>query len=83
MCIRDRKGEVLFRDIPYGDYEIREVQTIEGYVRKEDSLEVSVKENEETAIDLGTVTNRKIKGTVKIYKQDGEKHPLSGAEVSL
>lgn len=79
----DEKGEVLFRDIPYGDYEIREIQTIEGYVQKEDSLEVSVKENKETAIDLGTVTNRKIKGTVKIYKQDGEKHPLSGAEFTL
>ena len=62
--VTEENGEVIFENIPYGDYEIKETKAPEGYNISEEVLKVSV-DGEETGLlyEAGTITNTKIKGT--------------------
>jgi uncharacterized surface anchored protein len=54
----DEFGEVLFEDIPYGDYVIREISAPLGYVRTSETIEVSVMEDG-MLVDAGVFENRR------------------------
>ena len=79
--VTEENGEVIFENIPYGDYEIKETKAPEGYNISEEVLKVSV-DGEETGLlyEAGTITNTKIKGTIKINKLDQDGNKVVGAE---
>ena len=79
--VTDKYGTALFKDIVYGDYYIKETKTPEGYIRTEEKLEVSIKENGYEC--LYEVKNTRIKGTIEIKKVDENGNPLKGAEFTL
>ena len=41
----NEKGNIYLRELPAGDYYFKEISTIEGYIKSEDSYEFSVDEN--------------------------------------
>ncbi|MGO1469397.1 MAG: SpaA isopeptide-forming pilin-related protein, partial [Tissierella sp.] len=65
----DEDGLVEFNNIPYGDYTVEEIEAPEGYVASPTTFDVSINEHKEV-VDLGKVTNIKIKGTVVLTKED-------------
>ena len=75
-------GVVTFEKVEYGDYVVKETGVLEGYAANNWSKEVSILE-ENQVIDLGTVENKKIEGTVTVKKTDGKNQPLQGVEFSL
>lgn len=82
--VTEENGEVIFGNIPYGDYEIKETKAPERYNISEEVLKVSV-DGEETGLlyEAGTITNTKIKGTIKINKLDQDGNKVVGAEFTL
>lgn len=44
----DEAGRFLFKDVPYGDWIIRELKAPDGYILSEENYTVTVKENGET-----------------------------------
>ena len=82
--ISNEDGKVSLRNLEYGKYEISEVRTLEGYVLVEKPIKFEINENGKT-VKL-EMTNRKIKGNVKVVKIDSEKlldMPLKGAEFTI
>ena len=43
----DENGIALFSDIPYGEYEIKEISAPNGYIRTDEVFEISINENGE------------------------------------
>ena len=82
-AVTGKDGKATFKDVEFGSYTIVETAAPEGYVLSAKPLDVSVKENAKT-VDAGTVSNKLIRGTVKIAKQDADsKKPLAGAKFEL
>ena len=82
-AVTGKDGKATFKDVEFGSYTIVETAAPEGYVLNAKPLDVSVKENGKT-VDAGTVSNKLIRGTVKIAKQDADsKKPLAGAKFEL
>ena len=82
--VSNEDGKVSLKNLEYGKYEISEVRTLEGYVLNEKPIKFEIKENGKT-VKL-EMTNRKIKGNVKVVKIDSEKlldMPLKGAEFTI
>ncbi|MDY5233211.1 MAG: SpaA isopeptide-forming pilin-related protein [Faecalicoccus sp.] len=75
-------GVVTFEKVEYGDYVVKETGALEDYVANNWSKEASILE-ENQVIDLGTVENKKIEGTVTVEKTDEKDQPLQGVEFSL
>lgn len=75
-------GVVTFEKVEYGDYVVKETGALEGYAANNWSKEASILE-ENQVIDLGTVENKKIEGTVTVKKTDEKDQPLQGVEFSL
>lgn len=72
-------GRFSFDSIPYGHYEIREIQSPEGYILSDTVYPVSV--DADGAIVTVEMTNARIRGTVQLTKVDEDypDHKLSGA----
>lgn len=82
-AVTGKDGKATFKDVEFGSYTLVETAAPEGYVLNAKPLDVSVKENGKT-VDAGTVSNKLIRGTVKIAKQDADsKKPLAGAKFEL
>lgn len=82
-AVTGKDGKATFKGVEFGSYTIVETAAPEGYVLNVKPLDVSVKENGKT-VDAGTVSNKLIRGTVKIAKQDADsKKPLAGAKFEL
>lgn len=82
-AVTGKDGKATFKDVEFGSYTVVETAAPEGYVLNAKPLDVSVKENGKT-VDAGTVSNKLIRGTVKIAKQDADsKKPLAGAKFEL
>ena len=72
-------GIFAFDNIPYGDYEIREISAPEGFVLNETAFEVSVRDAGQV-VEL-EIVNERIRGHVTLTKVDKDypDHHLSGA----
>jgi uncharacterized repeat protein (TIGR01451 family) len=79
----DTNGEVLFENVPYGDYTIRETTPPQGYFASSDVLNVSVTEDG-VIVDGGSIQNEAMLGSVTLQKtgEDGQT-PLPGARIGL
>ncbi|MCM1494402.1 MAG: SpaA isopeptide-forming pilin-related protein [Bacteroides sp.] len=82
--ITNEQGIIEFTDVVRGDYYIREIAAPEGYVLKNDKEEIaadSIATNGQ--IIEKTIQNQEENGSILIKKQDGDGHPLAGAEFTL
>ncbi|MEF2244345.1 SpaA isopeptide-forming pilin-related protein [Paenibacillus sp. IITD108] len=78
-------GEVLFADVPYGQYDIREVTAPSGYrtlTGVVHAVEVTAADHE-TTLQLSAVTNALIKANMKFVKKDNTGNELEGVEFTL
>lgn len=83
-AVTDKDGIAEFKEVVYGNYSLEEVETLPSYNLSKETKSVSVQKQGEV-YDLGTVTNQKIKGEVKVQKVDKEDHSkkLKGVEFAL
>jgi uncharacterized repeat protein (TIGR01451 family)/LPXTG-motif cell wall-anchored protein len=78
-------GEVLFENVAYGEYKIKETKAPEGYNLSDKVLEAKITKQDEV-VDLTTnpVSNTKIRGNIEILKRNRNTHnPLKGATIGL
>ncbi|MBS4750456.1 LPXTG cell wall anchor domain-containing protein [Carnobacteriaceae bacterium zg-ZUI78] len=76
------KGQVRFKQIPYGDYTLVETQTLENYVLDSTPIEVQVRENGVTIEEA--MTNVKKKSNIVLTKTDADtKEVLAGVTFEL
>lgn len=76
-------GSFSFKDVPYGEYVIREISAPEGYVMDEKPYDAVIDAN--GAVVEIEITNRLIRGNVQLTKVDKNypDHHLSGAEFEV
>ena len=79
VTVSDETGAFVFKDIPYGEWVVREIEPADGYVLNETVFPATIEANEQT-IEI-EVVNRFIKGSVTTTKVDEEypDHKLTGA----
>lgn len=84
VATTDHNGVVTFENVEYGDYTIKEKTTLQNYNLSHEEESVSIRENGKI-VDLGSVTNEKIKGAIKLTKVDADNHAvkLAGVEFVL
>ncbi len=76
-------GEVVFEDVPYGSYVIRETDPATGYYGSEDTLSAEIDTDGEV-IDAGYIQNEAMLGTILLTKTEGDgETPLAGALMGL
>jgi uncharacterized repeat protein (TIGR01451 family)/LPXTG-motif cell wall-anchored protein len=84
VSISSKDGKVEFKNIEYGRYIIKETKAPEGYVLSEEELKAEIKENEVTVkANPESISNNKIRGSVKIIKLDDNKKVLKDSEFTL
>ena len=78
----DASGIITFTNIPHGSYTLEETEVPAGYVKCEN---ITFDVRTSTTIDLGTIRNTPIIGTVEINKIDSSDHnkKLKDAEFTL
>ena len=74
-------GVLLFEDLAYGEYTIKETKVPEGYSASEGAIKVFVDKHEE--LYTYEVVNNRIKGVIVINKTDMNGRALQGAEFTL
>ena len=62
VTVSDETGAFVFKDIPYGEWVVREIEPADGYVLNETVFPATIEANEQT-IEI-EVVNRFIKGSV-------------------
>lgn len=72
-------GLFVFNKLRFGKYLIKELSCPDSYVMSEETIKISITENEQV-VSL-TVTNKRIDGKVQVYKINSKNHKekLSGA----
>ncbi|QAA30490.1 SpaA isopeptide-forming pilin-related protein [Clostridium manihotivorum] len=82
--VTEENGTAIFTDVEYGKYTIKETKAPKGYNISDKEIMVEVNGTESgKSYDAGTVTDTKIKGSIKINKIDQDGKPLKGAEFTL
>lgn len=83
-------GTVSFKEVPYGDYKIKEIEAPEGYLLSSEVLDVSIRENVLTVTpkdskgkEISQIVNISQKGNIEINKVDEEGNALQGAKFKL
>lgn len=67
VSVSAKDGHFEFKDVPYGNYQIKELSAPENYIYSEEPINVSIeKDNQE--INLGDIENILAKGTIEIEK---------------
>jgi len=74
-------GVATFKDVAPGDYVVKEIVALEGYILSTVTLPIKV--TDEGTFNAGTVENRLIRGDIAITKVNEENEPLQGAEFGL
>ncbi|MBU5591670.1 hypothetical protein KQI89_07815 [Clostridium sp. MSJ-4] len=74
-------GTLLFEDLVYGEYTIKETKVPEGYLASEGTIKVFVDKDRE--LYTYEVVNNRIKGVIVITKTDMNGKILQGAEFTL
>lgn len=78
----DGNGEVVFTNIPYGTYSIKETKAPTGRVTDIKTFEASVTENGVT-VNAGISVNTLIHGNILLQKNDDSGKALAGAEFTI
>ena len=71
----DENGEATVEDLEIGNYTLKEVKTNENYILNKEDINVEIKWNEETKLE---VQNEKIKGQIKIIKTSKDDNKITG-----
>ena len=76
-------GSFSFKDIPFGEYIVREIKAPEGFVMDETPYAVNI--DKDGAVVEIEITNKLIRGNVQLTKVDANypDHHLSGAEFEV
>lgn len=76
-------GSFSFKDIPFGEYIVREIKAPEGFVMDETPYAVNI--DKDGAVVEIEITNKLIRGNVQLTKVDANypEHHLSGAEFEV
>ncbi len=67
----DDENESISNSLPFGNYIIKEIESMEGYLLDENEYEVNI-DNDNLFVDL-VLKNKAIKSTIEIYKYYDEK----------
>lgn len=78
------EGKIVFKDVPYGNYVIKETKAPQGYNLSGAKVEIKDTDfkTEETSLNY-TVTNEPFKKTIQLHKQSEDGLPLGGATFAL
>ncbi|WP_242281131.1 SpaA isopeptide-forming pilin-related protein [Bacillus cereus group sp. BfR-BA-01347] len=79
--VTNDKGIAELKDLPYGNYTVKESKGLEGYVT--DKTEKPFEIKQDGAVFEVTIMNKKIKGSIEIHKKDDSKKPLAGVEFTV
>ena len=80
----DDTGKVMFKDIEFGDYIIKETKAPEGYELTNKVLKASITTDGETVkTNPESISNTKTKGSIEFTKLGENKEKLKGAEFTL
>ena len=81
--VSDLDGSFSFKNVPYGEYVIREIAAPEGYVMDETPYTVTV--DKDGAVVEIKIVNTRIRGSVQLTKVDEDypDHHLTGAEFEV
>lgn len=71
----EENGEATVENLEIGSYTLKEVKTNENYILNEEDINVEIKWNEETKIEI---QNEKIKGQIKIIKTSKDDNEITG-----
>ena len=71
----DENGEAKVENLEIGNYTLKEVKTNENYILNKEDINVEIKWNEETKLE---VQNEKIKGQIKIIKTSKDDNKITG-----
>lgn len=84
-AVSDSEGKVVFTDIPYGSYIIKETKSPEGYLLSESILKASITEDGKTVkANPESISNKKIRGTLELSKIDkSTSKPLANAKIAV
>ncbi len=64
----DANGIALFEKVPFGEYKITQIETIEGYIIFDGEVKINVDKNGEVVKE--TIENEKIRGNLEIFVYD-------------
>ena len=78
-AVSDQDGSFTFKDLPYGEYVIRETKAPDGYVLNETPVQISITEDGQT-VEI-SIVNEEVRGSIELTKVDKDypDHHLSGA----
>ncbi len=74
-------GKIIIDNIPLGKYYIIEKEPSVGYIITDKKIFFEIKEDGQ--IIKSTLTNKKIKSIIKIYKTDEKNNPLQGVKIGI
>lgn len=79
----DANGIALFEKVPFGEYKITQIETIEGYIIFDGEVKINVDKNGEVVKE--TIENEKIRGNLEIfvYDKNDPTKMLKGAKVRI
>jgi len=80
--VSDASGIVLFEDIPYGDYVIKETAAPTGFTISSATVNVAVATQGAT-VDAGSYNNEVIRASIEVLKRNTRYEPLQGAIFTL
>lgn len=79
--VTDNNGYIIM-ELPYGNYEIVEVETLEGYILNTEPIKFTVNKDGQT-IEL-SMSNDRVEGSAEILKIDSDtKEPLANVEFKI
>lgn len=82
-AISDQEGLVQFKNVIYGNYELKEITPLPSHLGLDQTYPIQIHENGQV-IDLGKVENQIKKGIVQLTKVDGKSgQSLSGVHFGL
>ena len=84
-AISNDEGKVVFKDVPFGGYIIKETKAPEGYLLSDTILEANITENDATVkANPESISNTKIKGSFELTKIDlSTSKPLANSKIAV
>ena len=80
-AVTDENGVFVFNNIPYGEYLIKELKPVDGYIDNEDVFTVIIKDNEQV-IEL-TAINDKVPELKTTATVNGKKEVIAKGEITI